>query len=58
MKTYKPNQRMTDNTELLEEIKSLLGTIDEKRITNMLLSDVSVSLAMIAELLNLMVDIK
>ena len=51
---FEIGKRMKDNTELLSEIRSNLdsGNYTDLQVIGCLLSDISVSLAMIAELMN------
>ena len=60
MKVYELGRRTKDNTELLSEIKSNLGNgeFTDLQATNCLLSDISVSLAMIADLMNYNTDVE
>lgn len=57
MRIFKPSQRMKDNLELIQEVKGELkkDKITNDEVKNCLLSDISVSLAMIAEILNMIV---
>ena len=60
MKVFKVGERMNDNRTLINDVRKQIraGYDNDSHITNVLLSDISISLAMIAEILNVAVSCK
>lgn len=60
MKNYKTFERSKDNQELISEVRDLIkrNNYNSDAVIECLLSDISISLAMIADILNNSIDYK